>query len=94
MVRVSGAGVSAGIDTALSLTERVHGRDVAEALQLIIEYDPEPPFDSGSLQKASPKIRRLARKLMLGDRPVRAAASFGREMMRARIRRARGTTPA
>ena len=49
---VSGAGVSAGIDTALSLTERVHGRDVAEALQLIIEYDPEPPFDSGSLPKA------------------------------------------
>ena len=87
---VSGAGVSAGIDTALSLTERVHGRDVAEALQLIIEYDPEPPFDSGSLPKASPKIRRLARKMMLGDRPMRAAASFGRETMRARIRRARG----
>jgi transcriptional regulator GlxA family with amidase domain len=87
---VSGAGVSAGIDTALSLTERVHGRDVAEALQLIIEYDPEPPFDSGSLQKANPRIRRLARKIMLGDRPVRAAATFGREMVRARLRRARG----
>ena len=87
---VSGAGVSAGIDTALSLTERVHGRELAEALQLIIEYDPEPPFDSGSLPKADPKIRRLASKMMLGERPVRAAARFGREMMRARIRRARG----
>jgi len=87
---VSGAGVSAGIDTALSLTERVHGREVAEAVQLIIEYDPEPPFDSGSLPKAGPKIRRLARKMLLGDRPVRAATRFGREMMRARIRRARG----
>ena len=86
---VSGAGVSAGIDTALSLTERVHGRDVAEALQLIIEYDPEPPFDSGSLHKANPRIRRLARKMMLGERPVRAAATFGREMVRARLRRAR-----
>lgn len=86
---VSAAGVSAGIDMALSLTERVHGREVAEALQLIIEYDPEPPFESGSLPKANPRTRRLARKIMLGDRPVRAAASFGREMMRARFRRAR-----
>jgi hypothetical protein len=59
-------------------------------LQLIIEYDPEPPFDSGSLPKAGPRIRRLARKMLLGERPVRAATRFGREMMRARIRRARG----
>jgi cyclohexyl-isocyanide hydratase len=87
---VSGAGVSAGIDTALSLTERVHGRELAEAVQLIIEYDPEPPFNSGSLPKAGPKIRRLARKMLLGDQPVRAAATFGREIMRARFRRARG----
>jgi transcriptional regulator GlxA family with amidase domain len=86
---VSAAGVSAGIDMALSLSERVHGREVAEALQLIIEYDPEPPFDSGSLPKANPRIRRLARRIMLGDRPVRAAARFGRETVRARIRRGR-----
>jgi transcriptional regulator GlxA family with amidase domain len=86
---VSGAGVSAGIDVALSLTARVHGRELAEALQLIIEYDPEPPFDSGSFEGASAKTRRLARKIMLGDRPMRAAASFGREMIRARIRRGR-----
>jgi len=86
---VSGAGVSAGIDTALALTERVHGREIAEALQLIIEYDPEPPFDAGSPGKAGPKTRRLARRIMLGERPMRSAASFGREIMRARIRRAR-----
>jgi transcriptional regulator GlxA family with amidase domain len=90
---VSAAGVSAGIDMALSLTERVHGRELAEALQLIIEYDPEPPFDSGSLQKAGPDTRRLARRIMLGDQPVRAAARFGRQIVRARIRRARGTRP-
>jgi transcriptional regulator GlxA family with amidase domain len=87
---VSGAGVSAGIDMALSLTARVHGRELAEALQLIIEYDPEPPFDSGSLTKAGPRTRRLARRIMLGDRPVRAATRFGREMVRARVRRGRG----
>jgi cyclohexyl-isocyanide hydratase len=40
---ISGAGVSAGIDMALALTERVHGRKLAESLQLIIEYDPQPP---------------------------------------------------
>ena len=38
---VSGAGVSAGIDMALSLTERIHGPEAAKALQLIIEYDPQ-----------------------------------------------------
>ena len=42
---VSGAGVSAGIDMALALTGQVHGPAVAEAIQLVIEYDPQPPFD-------------------------------------------------
>jgi transcriptional regulator GlxA family with amidase domain len=72
---ISRAGVSAGIDMALALTERVHGRELAEALQLVIEYDPEPPFDSGSVAKASTETRRLATRIMLGDRPVRAATS-------------------
>src|SRR5215207_7815571 len=87
---ISGAGVSAGIDMALSLTERVHGRELAESLQLIIEYDPEPPFDSGSPAKASPSTRRLAKRLLLGDRPVQAATKIGSQIVRARIRRARG----
>jgi transcriptional regulator GlxA family with amidase domain len=90
---ISGAGVSAGIDMALSLTERVHGRELAEALQLIIEYDPEPPFDAGSPAKAGAKTRRLATRIMLGDRPVRAATRFGSQIVRARIRRARGAHP-
>ena len=42
--------VTAGIDMALALTERVHGRALAESLQLVIEYYPQPPFDSGSLR--------------------------------------------
>ena len=75
---------------ALSLTERVHGRDLAEAVQLIIEYDPQPPVDSGSLEKASPRARKLARRIMLGDQPVRAATRFARETVRARLRRRRG----
>jgi transcriptional regulator GlxA family with amidase domain len=45
---VTAAGVSAGIDMALALAERVAGREVAEAIQLGIEYDPQPPFHAGS----------------------------------------------
>ena len=45
---VTAAGVSAGIDMALSLAERIAGREVAQAIQLGIEYEPEPPFHAGS----------------------------------------------
>jgi transcriptional regulator GlxA family with amidase domain len=45
---VTGAGVSAGIDMALSLAAQVAGPEVAQAIQLGIEYDPQPPFDAGS----------------------------------------------
>ena len=45
---VTGAGVSAGIDMALTLAARIAGETVAQAIQLGIEYDPQPPFDAGS----------------------------------------------
>jgi putative intracellular protease/amidase len=53
---VTAAGVSAGIDMALALAARVAGEDVAQAIQLGIEYDPQPPFDAGSPQKAPARI--------------------------------------
>ena len=47
---------------ALTLAARIAGEDmVASAIQLAIEYDPEPPFDSGSIEKASPEVVALAR---------------------------------
>jgi putative intracellular protease/amidase len=49
---VTAAGVSAGIDMALSLAAWIAGDEVAQAIQLTIEYDPQPPFDSGSPDKA------------------------------------------
>ncbi|AEF40737.1 DJ-1/PfpI family protein [Hoyosella subflava] len=55
---VTGAGVSAGIDLALWLVGRIAGDDVARAAQLVIEYDPQPPYDSGSLQKATAATKR------------------------------------
>jgi putative intracellular protease/amidase len=54
---ITAAGVSAGIDMALRLAELVAGRTVAEACQLVIEYDPQPPFDSGAYAKASPQVK-------------------------------------
>jgi putative intracellular protease/amidase len=53
---ITAAGVSAGIDMALTLASRIAGDVVAQAIQLGIEYDPQPPFDSGSKSKASPEI--------------------------------------
>lgn len=65
---VTAAGVSAGIDLALSLVERLHGAEAAQAVHLGIEYDPEPPFDAGSPEKAPPAIvealRANARRFM------------------------------
>ena len=53
------AGVSAGIDLALTLVDRLHGAEVAQAVQLGIEYDPQPPHDTGAPSKAPPEIRDL-----------------------------------
>jgi putative intracellular protease/amidase len=58
---ITAAGVSSGIDMALALAARIAGDDMARAIQLRIEYDPEPPFDSGSTAKASPEIVEMAR---------------------------------
>jgi transcriptional regulator GlxA family with amidase domain len=51
------AGVSAGIDLALSLALELHGKDVAQAIQLSIEYDPAPPLDAGNAQRVDPALR-------------------------------------
>ena len=56
---ITAAGVSSGIDMALRLAAHVAGDDVAQAIQLGIEYDPQPPFDSGSVAKAPERIRNL-----------------------------------
>jgi putative intracellular protease/amidase len=53
---VMAAGVSAGIDMALVLAARIAGEETAKAIQLGIEYDPDPPFDVGSLEKAPESV--------------------------------------
>jgi transcriptional regulator GlxA family with amidase domain len=56
---VTAAGVTAGIDMALHLVGREAGPEVAQAVQLGIEYDPDPPFDAGSPEKAPDQIVEL-----------------------------------
>jgi transcriptional regulator GlxA family with amidase domain len=58
---VTAAGVSAGIDMALTLAARIAGEKVAQAIQLGIEYDPDPPFDTGSPAKAPAELVDLIR---------------------------------
>jgi putative intracellular protease/amidase len=56
---VTAAGVSSGIDMALRLVQKINGDEVAQAVQLGIEYDPEPPLDAGSPEKAPQPIVEL-----------------------------------
>jgi putative intracellular protease/amidase len=60
---VTAAGVSSGIDMALMLAAEIAGDDYAQGIQLGIEYDPQPPFDSGSTRKARPETVRLVKEL-------------------------------
>ena len=53
---ITAAGVSAGIDMGLTLAAKIAGDEVAQAIQLSIEYDPQPPFAAGSPQTAPPHI--------------------------------------
>jgi transcriptional regulator GlxA family with amidase domain len=64
---VTSAGVSAGIDLAMWLTGQISGEDRAKTIQLVIEYDPQPPFDSGHMSKASASTKAAATALLGKD---------------------------
>lgn len=97
---VTGAGVSAGIDVALWLVGRIAGDETAKAAQLMIEYDPRPPYDSGSVDKADAATKRALGKLLARGTSEVAAnepGTLGRELAgtaalawKTAIRRARG----
>jgi transcriptional regulator GlxA family with amidase domain len=67
---ITAAGVSAGIDMALTLVSLERGEEMAQAIQLAIEYDPQPPFDAGSPEKAPAavveRLRSRSRFIMRG----------------------------
>jgi putative intracellular protease/amidase len=59
---ITAAGVSSGIDMALTLAARIAGDEVAQGIQLSIEYDPQPPFSAGSPRTAPPQVLERARQ--------------------------------
>jgi cyclohexyl-isocyanide hydratase len=76
---ITGGGVTAGIDFALTVVAEIAGEEFAQALQLGLEYAPAPPFNSGDPATAAPHLvaalnARLAAKLELGSAQVREAA--------------------
>ena len=68
------AGVSAGIDMALRLVAAMHGPELAQGIQLGIEYDPQPPYDTGSPEKAGEPLTGLVRAAMEAENAAAAEA--------------------
>jgi cyclohexyl-isocyanide hydratase len=79
----TGGGVTAGIDVALRVVAEIAGRETAEAIQLAVEYDPGPPFDAGSPERAPRAVldgvltRAAPRQSDRAERAARAAARLG-----------------
>lgn len=71
---IAGGGVTAGIDFALVVIAELAGQDVAEAVQLSLEYAPEPPFSSGRPEETSAEIYDAVAARIAGAMPVRKAA--------------------
>lgn len=91
---VTCAGVSAGIDLALTLAARIAGEERAKAIQLMIEYDPDPPFDSGHTSSAARHTKVLANALLARDAVrVPNPAAAGRLAWATTIDRVRARRP-
>lgn len=64
--RITGGGVTAGIDFGLTIASILYGEEIAKITQLLLEYDPAPPFDTGSPEKAGSKLVNQAMLFMQG----------------------------
>ena len=73
--RISGGGVTAGIDFGLAVAAELAGEEVAKSIQLGFEYDPQPPFDYGSPEKAGPERVARMRQQLSGLLDVRRRAN-------------------
>ena len=67
---ITAAGVSSGIDMGLTLSARLFDEESAKIVQLAIEYDPQPPFDSGAPSKVSPEFLAMVAEIMGEPAPV------------------------
>ncbi|MEA3025496.1 MAG: cyclohexyl-isocyanide hydratase [Alphaproteobacteria bacterium] len=79
---ITGAGVASGIDFALAIAAILEGEEVARQIQLQIEYDPSPPFDSGSTETASAETVELLRSrgAALNEQRRAVAERVGRKL--------------
>ncbi len=73
--RITGAGVTSGIDFALTLVGQIFGEERAKRTQLFMEYDPEPPFPGGSPKSSDPALVAEARNMMAGFQVKREEAA-------------------
>lgn len=71
---ITGGGVTAGLDFALTLLARLQGAAFAQSVQLALEYDPAPPFNAGSPERAPPALIEAYRTSIAASRAARAAA--------------------
>ncbi|HUZ73248.1 MAG TPA: DJ-1/PfpI family protein [Stellaceae bacterium] len=71
---ITGGGVTAGIDFALAVAAEIFGAELAQAIQLGIEYDPHPPFDAGSPERAGPALVATVRAAAAKRQAERQAA--------------------
>jgi cyclohexyl-isocyanide hydratase len=67
--RITGGGVTAGIDFGLTIASILYGEEIAKITQLLIEYNPAPPFDTGSPEKAGTELVNKAMLFMQGMMP-------------------------
>ncbi len=65
--RITGGGVTAGVDFGLTVLSELRGDTVAKATQLLVEYNPKPPFDAGSPESAGPELTGIAASLVKDD---------------------------
>ncbi|MEM8793141.1 MAG: DJ-1/PfpI family protein [Pseudomonadota bacterium] len=64
--RITGAGVTAGIDFGLTLVREMRDLPYAQSVQLLAEYDPQPPFDAGTPDKAPAEVTQMMRSMFAG----------------------------
>ena len=72
---ITGGGVTAGIDFALVVAAEIGGETLAQALQLAVEYAPQPPFDAGRPETAPPEVLALVQARLATQLPARRAAA-------------------
>jgi cyclohexyl-isocyanide hydratase len=73
--RITGGGVTAGIDFGLTIVSILYGEEIAKIIQLLLEYDPAPPFDTGSPEKAGEELVEKAMLFMQEMMPAPVLAS-------------------